>query len=387
MLKHKALTRITLIIMLFTMIFSGVAYASTKATSIQVYFYNLKYLFDGTEKKAPENNKGFIYKGTTYVPLRFVADNLNQDVKWNAETHTISMTSQQSGEITGGNVSDVQRLKEAEQKISELERKLKNQGISSSSSSHDGWVTYETKNLTLHFTPKADKKFHYLYTEAEDILKTHEVFFGANTLSEKVELWIHDGDGIFNINSGSFFNPQHNAIKLGAEESYNLAGDEAVRFVFAHEIAHAYQHQKWDMYKIQKTLSGRVNWLFEGQADYLAKKVLGYSQYGSPSDPAGDKRDLSYYKNELKIRNSTSGMSPINWSNIKSFADLNAYPNEYFAFESMVFFLEQNYNHDQYLKLFDEIAKGSQPNTAFKNAFGKSEETLVSEYKKYLGAK
>ncbi|WP_438348167.1 stalk domain-containing protein [Paenibacillus sp. FA6] len=380
MLKHKALTRITLAIILLTTIFSGVAYAAS-STKIDVNFYNLKYFFNGIEKKAPEDNKGFIYKGTTYVPLRFVADNLNQVVKWKSDTYTISMTSKQLGAETGGNVTDAERLKEAEQKIAELEKRLNDQG---SSSSHDGWVTYETKNLKLHFTPKADEKFHYLYTEAENILKAHEKFFGANTLTKKVEIWIHDGDGIFKIDTGAFYNEQHNAIKLAAEESYNMAGDDAVRFVFAHELAHAYLHQKWDIHKLGSTLSGRLNWLLEGQADYLAKKVLGYSQYGSRSDPAGDKRDLAFYKNELKTRNSASGWAPINWSNIKSFADLNAYPNEYFAFESMVFFLQQNYSHDQYLNLYNEIAKGSLPSTAFKNAFGKSEETLVSEYKKYL---
>jgi len=386
MLKRKALTRITLAIMLLSMIFSGVAYAAS-STSIDVNFYNLKYFFNGTEKKAPENNKGFVYKGTTYVPLRFVADNLNQDVKWNSDTYTISMTPKQSGAETSGNGADAELLKETEIKIAELERKLKEQGSpSSSSTAHDGWITYETKNLTLHFTPKADAKFHYLYTEAEEILKAHEKFFGANTVTKKIDLWIHDSDGIFKIDAGSFYNPQHNAIKLAAEENDKMAGDESVRFVFAHELGHAYQHQKWDLNKLGSTLSGRINWLLEGQSDYVAKKVLGFSQYGSSSDPAGDKRDLAFYKNELKRRNSASGWAPINWSSIKSFADLNAYPNEYFAFESMVFFLEQNYSHDQYLNLFNEIAKGSQPSTAFKNAFGKSEETLVSEYKKYLGA-
>lgn len=382
MKKRKSITRISVAFTLFTVIFSGVAYAANTSSSIKVSFYNLKYLFNGVEKKAPENNKGFIYNGTTYVPLRFVAESLDQEAKWNGDTYTISMTPK---EATSTNSTDGEKLKEAQQRIAELEQKLKNQGTSSTATSQDGWITYETKNLTLHFTPKADQKFHYLYTEAEDILKTHDKFFGSGSLTKKVDLWIHDSDGIFKIDAGAFFNPEHNAIKLAVEENYKMAGDESVRFVFSHELAHAYQHQKWDVYKLGSTLSGRTNWLLEGQADYLAKKVIGYSQYGSSSDPAGDKRDLTFYKNELKKRNSASGWSPINWSNIKSFTDLNSYPNEYFSFESMVFFLEQNYSHEQYLNLFNEFAKGSQPSVAFKNAFGKSEETLVSEYKKYLG--
>ncbi|EOS53616.1 stalk domain-containing protein [Paenibacillus barengoltzii] len=382
MKKHQSLTRITVACTLFAVIFTGVAYASSTETSIKVSFSNIKYLFNGVEKKAPENNKGFIYNGTTYVPLRFVAESLNQDVKWNGNTNTISMIPQ---EATSTNSTDAEKLKEAEQRIAELEQQLKDQGTSSSATAQDGWITYETKNLMLHFTPKADQRFHYLYTEAEDILKAQDQFFGSDTLKKKVDVWIHDSDGIFKIDSGSFHNPQHNAIKLAVEENYNMAGDESVRFVFAHELAHAYQHQKWDIYKLGSTLSGRTSWLLEGQADYVAKKINGYSQYGPSSDPAGDKRDLTYYKNELKRRNSASGWSPIDWNKITSFTDLNSYPDEYFSFESMVFFLEQNYSHEQYLDLLNEFSKGSQPAAAFQNAFGKSEEALVSEYKKYLG--
>ncbi|CAH1054970.1 hypothetical protein [Paenibacillus pseudetheri] len=82
-------------------------------------------------------------------------------------------------------------------------------------------------------------------------------------------------------------------IKLSAEEQFKMAGDEPVRYVFAHEVAYAYQHQKWDINK------------------------LGYSKYVSSSDPAGDKRGLAFYKKELKTRNSASGWAPINWSNVK----------------------------------------------------------------------
>jgi len=381
MKNHSTLARISVAFTLFAVLFSGVAYASNSATSINVSFYNLKYLFNGVEKHAPENNNGFVYNGTTYVPLRFVAESLDQEVNWNGDSYTISITPK---EAANTNSTDAEKLKKAEQRIAELEQKLSEQETTSTAPVQDGWITYKTKDLILHFTPKADQKFHYLYTEAEDTIKALDKYFGAG-ITEKVELWIHDDDGIFKIDSGSFHNPQYNAIKLAVEENYNMAGDESVRFVFVHELAHAYQHQIWDIYKLGSALSGRTSWLLEGQADYVAKKILGYSQYGPSTDPAGDKRDLAYYKDELKRRNSASGWAPIDWDNIQLFADLNSYPDEYFSFESMVFFLEQNYSHEQYLNLLNDFAKGSQPSAAFKSAFGKSEKTLVSEFKKYLG--
>ena len=45
-----------------------VAFAA--GNQIEVAFRNLKYMFDGVEK-APTEAKGFIYEGSTYVPLRF----------------------------------------------------------------------------------------------------------------------------------------------------------------------------------------------------------------------------------------------------------------------------------------------------------------------------
>ncbi|MEF3313841.1 stalk domain-containing protein [Paenibacillus sp. GYB004] len=69
-------------------LFSGsVAFAAT-STQIEVYFKNLKYMVDGIEKK-PSEGQGFIYEGTTYVPLRFIGESLSKDVNWDGETETI----------------------------------------------------------------------------------------------------------------------------------------------------------------------------------------------------------------------------------------------------------------------------------------------------------
>ncbi|WNR45789.1 lamin tail domain-containing protein [Paenibacillus roseipurpureus] len=57
-------------------------------TKIDVYFKNLRYMFDGVEKK-PSGSKGFIYDGTTYVPLRFIGEALGKEVSWQSETETV----------------------------------------------------------------------------------------------------------------------------------------------------------------------------------------------------------------------------------------------------------------------------------------------------------
>ncbi|MEW9698897.1 peptidylprolyl isomerase [Paenibacillus sp. SI8] len=66
---------------------SGTA-AFAASSQIDVAFRNLKYMFDGVEK-APAEGKGFIYEGSTYVPLRFVSEALGKPVEWDEENETI----------------------------------------------------------------------------------------------------------------------------------------------------------------------------------------------------------------------------------------------------------------------------------------------------------
>lgn len=63
-----------------------VAFAAN--SQIEVAFRSLKYMFDGVEK-APSEAKGFIYEGSTYVPLRFVSEALGKKVEWDEENGTI----------------------------------------------------------------------------------------------------------------------------------------------------------------------------------------------------------------------------------------------------------------------------------------------------------
>jgi cyclophilin family peptidyl-prolyl cis-trans isomerase len=65
---------------------SSVVYAS--GTKIEVYFNNMKFMFDGVEQ-TPAQGKGFIYQGTTYVPLRFVGESFGKPVSFNSKTQTV----------------------------------------------------------------------------------------------------------------------------------------------------------------------------------------------------------------------------------------------------------------------------------------------------------
>ncbi len=74
---------------------SSMAFAAD--SKIEVLFQPLKYYFDGVQKTTPADQAGFVYKGTTYVPLRFVAEALDKEVQWDGKTYSIYVGKQPEG--------------------------------------------------------------------------------------------------------------------------------------------------------------------------------------------------------------------------------------------------------------------------------------------------
>ncbi|MEX1028495.1 MAG: stalk domain-containing protein [Paenibacillaceae bacterium] len=74
-------------ILLCVFIFGGTVYAAG-GSMIEVFF-NVKDIKIDHVSKMPTDNKPFIYNGSTCVPLRFIAENLGEDVKWDGKTGTV----------------------------------------------------------------------------------------------------------------------------------------------------------------------------------------------------------------------------------------------------------------------------------------------------------
>jgi hypothetical protein len=67
--------------------------ASAEQTSkqVDVYFVPMHFMIDGKQLAPPEDQKGFIYEGRTYVPLRFISYALNKAVQWDEQSNTVSI--------------------------------------------------------------------------------------------------------------------------------------------------------------------------------------------------------------------------------------------------------------------------------------------------------
>lgn len=74
----------------FSLIITSSVAVFAENRSIQVFFNNIKISINGTNIET--DTEPFIYNGRTYVPVRFIAENLNMDVKYNEMTDTVEIT-------------------------------------------------------------------------------------------------------------------------------------------------------------------------------------------------------------------------------------------------------------------------------------------------------
>lgn len=83
----------------FTQILSIEAADSTKNIKV-VDGNNLTYYVDNVKKVPPSGQSGFIYNGTTYVPLRFISEAIGEDVTWDGKTRSIYIGDKPQGTVT-----------------------------------------------------------------------------------------------------------------------------------------------------------------------------------------------------------------------------------------------------------------------------------------------
>lgn len=70
--------------------FSGIAYASgSQLIEVETNNPPLTFYFNGIPKSPPHGQQGFLYKNTTYVPLRFLVENLGNNVMYDPDSASL----------------------------------------------------------------------------------------------------------------------------------------------------------------------------------------------------------------------------------------------------------------------------------------------------------
>lgn len=63
--------------------------AANDMKKISVFQDTINYYVDKVGKKTQEGKSGFIYEGTTYVPIRFIAESLGEKVTWDGKSKSV----------------------------------------------------------------------------------------------------------------------------------------------------------------------------------------------------------------------------------------------------------------------------------------------------------
>ncbi len=95
-MKYHRLKDMLLGAMVATLIVGAVpiAYAKVADTMIPVSYNSIKVLVDGKELKT--DKEPFTYDGTTYLPVRAVAEAVGKEVKWDSATKTVTLNNKEA---------------------------------------------------------------------------------------------------------------------------------------------------------------------------------------------------------------------------------------------------------------------------------------------------
>lgn len=90
-MKYQSLKDMILGAMVATLIVGAAptAFAKVSEMNIPVNFNNIKVVINGKELKT--DKEPFTYEGTTYLPVRAVAEVVGKDVNWDSKTQTVTL--------------------------------------------------------------------------------------------------------------------------------------------------------------------------------------------------------------------------------------------------------------------------------------------------------
>ena len=151
----KTYLRWIALVLAVTAIACTTVFATRIYSTIQVVYDDIKILVDG-KQIDPRDVKGnkvepFIYNGTTYLPVRAVADAFGKEVGWNPETMTVTLGSQSFDYLKDLSYVDDELSEDADSGSFNL---IKGNGIYIAVSK-----SYGTQNATHTIAYKLDGKY------------------------------------------------------------------------------------------------------------------------------------------------------------------------------------------------------------------------------------
>jgi hypothetical protein len=121
MLNNKKKIALMIAVLMLVLSFSTTGFAAWATKTLQASYRNITVFVNGTQKQALNVNgvviEPFIVDGTTYVPLRGVADILGYQVSFNPTTYRIDITGTDVAALAAQVIQKDARIKELETQL------------------------------------------------------------------------------------------------------------------------------------------------------------------------------------------------------------------------------------------------------------------------------
>lgn len=81
--------RISIVLLILIIIVAPSVYAASQ--SIKVTYAPLHFVYDGKEYAPPEDQRPFIYKKSTFIPIRFMTNMFEKGIHWDGDSYTVTV--------------------------------------------------------------------------------------------------------------------------------------------------------------------------------------------------------------------------------------------------------------------------------------------------------
>ena len=200
---------------------------SIPSNKISISPINVSFVFNGVNKTLPTSQFSFIYKGTLYVPIRFVAESTGSSVTWDKTTKTVTGKSEAYSGKTETPTNDNTKP-ESEKPSSSETTPSAGQGSNTGVSSNK--VSYET------ITNTAQAKLDSLQAESKSALLNLAKEYVSATNDETKKKLLAEGQKKLDGFTAQFENILQNTENQLKENGYSTEIISQYRKTFNDEI-------------------------------------------------------------------------------------------------------------------------------------------------------
>lgn len=203
---------------------------SNSSKAILMTPVKVDYVFNGKAKVLPEGLKSFMYKGTLYVPVRFVAESAGSVITWDSKTKTVKGTSASHQQEQNNEQKPNTDHKEDSSTLPSQPTKPTNPTSPPASGNGTGKVSYET------ITSSTEAKLESLQAESQStLMNLAKQYLAASSEASKKEL-LAQGQQQLNSLSAKFENIVGNAESQLKDNGYSTDIINQYRKAFNDEI-------------------------------------------------------------------------------------------------------------------------------------------------------